>query len=63
MAYKAELKEQTLKLFNAFFDEERGNRVTSNNLEGLALKFSKLLDDNEIKKEKDEHNGPKRGRN
>lgn len=42
--YKASLKGTLLKLLNEFCAEERGNRITSNNMEGLGLKINKLLE-------------------
>lgn len=42
--YKSTLKEALLKLLNEFFAEERGNRLTSNNIEGLAVKINTLLE-------------------
>jgi len=53
MTYKTEVKEEIYKLINAFFQEERGNRVTSNNIEGLSLKINILLEKHEVKEGED----------
>ncbi len=50
--YKAELQAAINKSLMDFFLEERGNRVTSNNIDGFMLKISKVLTENEIKEKK-----------
>ena len=37
-------KEMIGKLIQTWFDEERGNRVTSNNVQGLMMKLGLLFD-------------------
>jgi len=49
--YKSELREAIIKLLNGFYQEEQGNRVTSNIVDGLTLKIIKLLEANEVAEE------------
>lgn len=42
---KAQFKQEVIQFLQIFFQEEQGNRVTSNNMEGLILKIIKLVDD------------------
>ena len=46
--YKPELREQTLKLISEFLTEERGNRITSNNMMGFTAKVGNLFEVNEV---------------
>ena len=46
--YKPELREQTLKLISEFLTEERGNRVTTNNMMGFTAKVGNLFEVNEV---------------
>ena len=48
VTYESKLKDQIMGLLIAFFKEEQGNRITSNNMDGLTLKTSMLLKQNEI---------------
>ena len=48
IAYKAETRNQMIELLVAFFREEQNNRITSNNIDGLTLKISALLKQNEF---------------
>jgi len=41
--YKIELKNRLLIIINEFFTEERGNRITSNNMEGFSQKILSIL--------------------
>ena len=41
---KDKLKEEINKVLGAFFQEEQGNRVTTNNLNGLAGKIFMAID-------------------
>ena len=50
--YKPELKNELAKLISDFFIEERGNRVTTNNIAGFLAKVNIVLTKNENKKEK-----------
>jgi hypothetical protein len=50
---KEVLSKKFAELIGAFYAEERGNRVTSNNLEGLMAKVNTLLDGLEAEKEKE----------
>ena len=52
--YKEETKNEIVKLINDFFIEERGNRLTSNNIEGFALKMNNLLEANKFEKKEDD---------
>ena len=36
--------EEVTKLLQAWFDEERGNRVTSNNMQTLVMKIAHALE-------------------
>ncbi len=42
---KEELKGRLDKLLSDFFVEEQGNRVTSNNIQGLIVKVNTILDE------------------
>lgn len=44
---KAQFKEEFLAVINTFFQEERGNRITSNNIEGFIGKVLKVIDEHE----------------
>ena len=46
--YKLELKEIMLKLIGEFLTEERGNRVTTNNMMGFAAKVGNLFEANKV---------------
>ena len=46
--YKPELKDQALKLIGEFLTEERGNRVTTNNMMGFAAKVGNLFEANKV---------------
>lgn len=50
--YKAELKAALNKSLNEFYLEERGNRITTNNMDGFGLKIGKVLDENEVREMK-----------
>ena len=50
--YKAELQAAINKSLTDFFLEERGNRVTSNNVDGFMLKIDRILKENEFKEDK-----------
>ena len=50
--YKAELQAAINKSLTDFYLEERGNRVTSNNIDGFMLKISKVLNENKIEEKK-----------
>jgi len=54
--YKEELKAQTFKLISEFLTEERGNRITSNNMMGFTAKVGNLFEVNKVKEksEKDD---------
>ena len=53
-AYEPKVKDELMGLLVAFFKEEQGNRITSNNVDGLTMKVSFLLRQNEVKpKEKE----------
>ena len=41
---KEQLKKQFGKLLQAFFQEEHGNRITTNNMEGLLSKLYRTID-------------------
>ena len=47
--YKLELKETILKLIGEFLTEERGNRITSNNMMGFTAKVGNLFEVNDVK--------------
>ena len=49
MPYKEALKEDLVKIFNEYFQEERGNRVTSFNFNGLCMRMNQVFDENQIK--------------
>ena len=54
VAYEPKVKDELMGLLVAFFKEEQGNRITSNNVDGLTMKVSFLLRQNEVKpKEKE----------
>jgi hypothetical protein len=38
------MSEEVMKLLQLWFDEERGNRVTSNNMQSLVLKIKEQLE-------------------
>jgi len=44
--YKMQIKEEIIKTLNNFYREERGNRVTTNVVDGLTLKLVNLLEAN-----------------
>ncbi len=44
--YKTQIKDEIIKTLNNFYQEERGNRVTTNVVDGLALKLVNLLEAN-----------------
>jgi len=46
--FKTELRENLIKLLNGFYQEEQGNRVTTNIVDGLILKIIKLFDANKV---------------
>ena len=46
--YKLELKETILKLIGEFLTEERGNRVTTNNMMGFTAKVGNLFEVNKV---------------
>ena len=46
--FKPELKENLIKLLNGFYQEEQGNRITTNIVDGLTLKTIKLFDANKV---------------
>jgi len=48
----SELKSRIIKVINDFYIEERGNKVTSNNIRGLLEKFGDIfnIDEKEDKK-------------
>ena len=46
--YKPELKDQIFKLISEFLTEERGNRVTSNNMMGFTAKVGNLFEVNKV---------------
>ena len=46
--YKPELKEIMLKLIGEFLTEERGNRVTTNNMMGLTARMGNLFEVNKV---------------
>jgi len=46
--YKLELKEIMLKLIGEFLTEERGNRVTTNNMMGFTAKVGNLFEANKV---------------
>lgn len=48
ITYESKLKDELMGLIVGFFKEEQGNRITSNNMDGLTLKTSMLLKQNEI---------------
>ena len=54
--YKPELKDQAIKLISEFLTEERGNRITSNNMMGFTAKVGNLFEVNKVKEksEKDD---------
>jgi|GEM_PF-4092843 len=47
--YKSELKDQMFKLISEFLTEERGNRVTTNNIMGFTAKIGNLFEVNDVK--------------
>ena len=47
--YKPELKEIMLKLISEFLTEERGNRVTTNNIMGFTARVGNLFEANKVK--------------
>lgn len=46
--YKNAIKPILAEILTDFFTEEQGNRVTSNNIEGLARKVRITLDNNQV---------------
>ena len=46
--YKLELKETILKLIGEFLTEERGNRVTTNNMMGFTARVGNLFEANKV---------------
>ena len=46
--YKPELKDQIFKLISEFLTEERGNRVTTNNMMGFTAKVGNLFEVNKV---------------
>ena len=46
--YKLELKEIMLKLISEFLTEERGNRVTTNNMMGFTARVGNLFEANKV---------------
>ena len=47
------LKSDLMAILQGFFDEEKGNRVTSNNLEGLLGKVLRAIEPYEPKDEEE----------
>lgn len=41
---KEQFKKEMIELLNTFFQEEQGNRITSNNMEGFSGKLMALID-------------------
>jgi len=50
--YKTQIKEEIIKTLNNFYREERGNRVTTNVVDGLTLKLVNLLEANKTEEKK-----------
>jgi len=50
--YKTQIKEEIIKTLNNFYQEERGNRVTTNVVDGLTLKLINLLEANKTEEKK-----------
>jgi len=50
--YKTQIKEEISKTLNNFYQEERGNRVTTNVVDGLTLKLINLLEANKTEEKK-----------
>ena len=46
------LKKQIIEVLTGFFQEERGNRLTTNNLDGLGMKIIRVIDNIPVQKEK-----------
>jgi len=46
--YKEELKDQIFKLISEFLTEERGNRVTTNNMMGFTARVGNLFEVNKV---------------
>jgi len=44
--FKSELEQEVSKILSAFFNEEIGNRVTINNIQGLIFRVEKAFNDN-----------------
>jgi len=51
--YKNKLKQEIIKLISEFFQVERGNRVTSFNMDGLLVKIASLFEKYEMADKKD----------
>jgi len=47
---KDKLKKEIIQLLQNFFQEEQGNRITSNNIEGFSGKLLTLIDKQPEKK-------------
>ena len=50
--YKTQIKDEIIKTLNNFYQEERGNRVTTNVVDGLTLKLINLLEANKTEEKK-----------
>ena len=50
--YKETIKDELMRILNEFFREERGNRITSNNMEGLSAKVGHTLEHNKVEEKK-----------
>ena len=48
--YYDKVMQDVSKVIEGFFLEERGNRVTSNNIQGLSFKMKAVLDTNRVPK-------------
>jgi len=55
--YKAEIKKALHQMLIDFFNEERGNRVTSYNVNGLIGTLNSILQDNVIEEEEKKQDG------
>jgi len=49
--FKNELQDAIIKLMNNFYQEEQGNRVTTNVVDGITLKIVKVFDALKIEEE------------
>jgi len=49
---KEQFKKELIALMQRFFQEEQGNRVTTNNIDGLMIKLSSLVDTHELAEKK-----------